>query len=344
MAKAENVASKPVYKTYEDFPAEDLFLYAGVDCLATTGILNKVFPKIVEKKPYVFSEGGVIRKGHAPAIIDFMHKLEMPAHEFIIDMEINGIKYDVELNRSRSKQIEAELPELEDKVFTLFGSRFNPDSGKEMSKILYGDLGLTPPSFTKKGEPSVDGDALSTLAKEHNLEWLSVLARRNNLASVHRTFFRSYVDDFVKRDGRIHPSYNLFGTSSFRISGDSPNLTQIPNEVTERRLGYSIKECYTVDPGYLFLCADFSSCEVKVLAALCKDPKLMKAIADGLDFHSYSASSMYGIPYDEFIHILEYHGDEPQMVALKKKYKNMRQGSKALTLNLLRLLEATLVE
>lgn len=323
----------PNYKTYEDFPPEDLFLYAGVDCLATTGILNKVFPKVVERKPYTYSKGGVLTKGTAPAIIDFMSELEMPAHEFIVDMELNGVKYDVELNRRQARAIEEELPVLEDKVFSLFGRKFNPDSGKEMAKLLYGDLGFEPPSFTKKGEPAVDGDALAYLAKAHNLEWLTVLARRNNLASVHRTFFKNYVEDFVKRDGRIHPSYNLFGTSSFRITGDTPNLTQIPNDVTERRLGYSIKECFTVDPGYLFLCADFSSAEVKVLGALCKDPKLLKAIADGLDFHSYSASSMYGIPYDEFVHVLEYEGDESRLRDLKKKYKGLRQGSKALTLN-----------
>lgn len=327
------MSDNPVYRTYEDFPPEDLYLYAGVDCLATTGILNKIFPKIVERRPYTFSKGGVLTKGHAPAIIDFMAEMEMPAHEFIIDMELNGIKYDVELNRRQSAAIEVELPTLEDQVFTLLGRKFNPDSGKDMAKLLYGDLGFEPPSFTKKGEPSVDGDALNVLAKNHDLEWLRVLARRNNLASVHRTFFKSYVDDFVKRDGRIHPSYNLFGTSSFRITGDNPNLTQIPNDVTERRLGYSVKECYTVDPGYLFLCADFSSAEVKVLGALCKDPSLLKAISDGLDFHSYSASSMHGIPYDEFVHILEYDGDHAATKELKKRYKGLRQGSKALTLN-----------
>lgn len=325
----------PVYNTYEDFPPEDLYQYAGVDCLATTGVLNAVFPKVVEQKSYMYSNGGIIVGGKAPAIIDFMDKVEMPAHEFLIDLELNGLRYDVELNRTQSKKIQEELPALEDNVFSLFGRKFNPDSGKELGDLLYRELGFTPPSFTKKNEPSVDGDALASLAKTHDLEWLRVLARRNNLASVDRTFFRNYVPDFVKPDGRIHPSYNLFGTSSYRITGDKPNLTQLPNAQTESKLGYAIRQCYIADPGHLFLCADQSSAEVKILGALCKDPKLLRAIAEGKDFHSYSASQMHGIPYEEIVFHIDYEGNDPDILAIKKRYKGLRQGSKALTFGIL---------
>jgi DNA polymerase I-like protein with 3'-5' exonuclease and polymerase domains len=327
------VVEPPVYHTYEDFPPEDLYQYAGVDCLATTGLLTAIFPRVVEQRTYQYSNGGVLTKGTAPAIIDFMGKVEMPAHEFIIDMELNGIQYDVDLNRSQSKMIAEELPGLEEKIFSLYGNRFNPDSGKELSKILYSDLGFTPPSYTQKKEPSTDGDALASLASEHDLEWLRVLARRNNLASVDRTFFRTYVEDFVKSDGRIHPSYNLFGTSSYRITGSDPNLTQLPNAQTESRLGYAIRECYTASPGHLFLCADQSSAEVKILGALCKDPKLLRAIAEGKDFHSYSATQMHGLNYEEFVIRLEYKGNDPEMLKIKKHFKALRQGAKALTLN-----------
>lgn len=335
MAATKEKEIKPVYNTYEDFDSEDLYQYAGVDCLVTTGLLNAVFPKIIEKKSYKYINGGEETVAHAPAIIEFMDKVEMPAHEFILDMEINGIKYDVDLNRQQSAKISLELPELDEKIFTLYGNKFNPDSGKELAGILYGTLGFTPPSYTKKKEPSVDGDALSSLATTHDLEWLRVLARRNNLASVDRTFFRSYIEDFVKRDGRIHPSYNLFGTSSFRITGTDPNLTQLPNAQTEAKLGVAVRQCFTVDPGHLFLCADQSSAEVKILGALCKDPGLLKAIQEGKDFHAYSATQMHGLDYDEFVAHLNYEGNDPQTLATKKKYKGLRQGSKALTFGIL---------
>jgi DNA polymerase-1 len=325
----------PVYNTYEDFPPEDLYQYAGVDCLATTGVLNAVFPKVVERKPYMYYTQGVQEVRSAPAILDFMEQVEMPAHEFLIDMEINGIKYDCDLNRKQCAQIEEELPRLEDEIFTLFGSKFNPDSGKELVKILYGDLGFEPPSYTKKNEPSVDGDALSALAETHNLDWLKVLARRNNVNSVYNTFFKTYIPDFVKSDGRVHSSYSLFGTSSFRPSGQFPNMTQIPNTQTENKLGYSIKQCYTVDPGNLFLCLDQSGAEVVMLAFLCRDPKLLRAVAEGKDFHSYSASQMHGVDYDEMVFHVNYEGSDPAILALKKRFKALRQGAKSLTFGIL---------
>ncbi len=320
-----------VYRTYEDYPFEDLCTYAGIDCLVTSQLLAKIFPLVAEQKAYTFSKSGQAVPGTAPAILDFMHSVEMPAHEFIIDMELNGLKYDVQKSRATKKLIEAELPELEERIFSMIGKKVNLDSGKDLGGFLYGELGFEPVSFTKHNEPSTDGDAILGLYKKHKLEWLSILARRNNLASVYRTFFQNYEADFVKPDGRIHPSYNLFGTSSFRVSGNFPNMTQLPNDVTEKRLGYSIKENYIVDSGEFFLCADWSSAEVKVLGALCKDPKLLQAIAEGKDFHSYSASSMYGIPYTDFVIGLEYRGEVPELVELRGKYKAMRQGSKALT-------------
>ena len=126
MATVKAGASKPdtpVYKTFEDYPIEDLLQYAGVDCLVTTGVLNKVFPRVIERKPYIYHRLGVREVRPAPAIIDFMEKVEMPAHEFLIDLEINGVRYDVDLNRRQSAQIEEELPKLDDEIFTLYGTK-----------------------------------------------------------------------------------------------------------------------------------------------------------------------------------------------------------------------------
>ena len=133
----------------------------------------------------------------------------------------------------------------------------------------------------KTGEPSLDGEALLKLSKAYpDLTWLSLIAKRNDIASLYRTFVANYVKDYVKSDGRIHPSFNLNGTGSFRISGEDPNLTQLPNI----KHGYNIRELFTVPKGCIFLAADYSSAEVKVLGMICKDEKLLQAIKDGKDF------------------------------------------------------------
>lgn len=318
----------PKYTTYEDFPYDDLLTYAGIDCLATSQILDKTLPIVEAEIPYTEVRAGKKRRVRLPSIKESMSKYTMPIFEFVCDMEINGIKYDTTLNKRIKAKMEGEIANLEDSIFTRLGTTLDLNSGKVMAEFLYKTKGFKPPALTKTGEPSTDGDSMAALAKTYSedAEWLSAIGKRNDIASVYRTFVRDYIEEHVKRDGRVHPSYNLNGTSSFRISGDSPNLTQLPRP----KHGYNVREFFTVDKGNVFIAFDFSSAEVKVLGALCRDPMLLKAIHEGLDFHSFSASNMYGIPYDEFIAIIE---DETS--PLYKQYKEMRQNAKALTFGIL---------
>jgi DNA polymerase I len=317
---------KPKYRTYEDFPPEELYLYAGLDCIATSTLFEKLHPRLIEEPEYLSVSKGRSKKVKLMSVEESMNRYAMPAHEFILDMEINGIKYDVARNVTIGAQMVEEMNVLEDKIFSAIGKKLDLNSGKAMAEYLYGELGLVAPYTTKTGEPATDGDALKELAKTTNFPWLSNIGKRNDIASVYRTFVENYVADFVKRDGRVHPSYNQHGTSSFRISGDSPNLTQLPRP----KHGYNLRECYTVEKGNAFLALDFRSMEVKVAGALSKDPKLLQAIWEGLDFHSFSASEMYGIPYKEFVGVLE---DESH--PLYRDYKEKRQVSKVLTFSIL---------
>lgn len=324
-----------VYSTYEDFDYEDLLTYAGIDCIATSSVMAELFPKIIEEPVfYVVGPDGSKLTTKAPAIIKSIQDIEMVAHEYILDLEINGLKYHVDKNREFSARMIREVEELESRILPITG-KINFDSGKEVSELLYGKMGFTAPFLTKSGEPSTDGDALLTLAGIDPMsfkyvapdpanQWLADMAKRKDINSSHNTFIRTYVEDFVKRDGRIHPSYNLHGTSSFRITGSDPNLTQLPRP----KHGYNLRECYGVEDGYVFIAADWSSAEVKILGALSRDPALLKAIENGYDFHSFSGSQMIGVPYEEFMAILEEKGHPRQ-----KEFKQTRQSAKALTLN-----------
>src|ERR1700757_3905261 len=324
--------------TYEDFDYDDLNVYAGVDCIATSGILSKLWPTLVQDETMkVPDEKGKPKLVNAPAIIDSVVDVEMPAHEFILDLEINGIGYSVARNEFLNKKMGAEIELLDDRIFSAVGKKLDMNSGMALAKFLYEDRGFEIPARTKKGEPAVDGNAFLMIAgldpmgknrtaKNPELQFLVDMAKRRDLSSVKGTFLTNYVKDFVKRDGRVHPSYNMFGTSGFRISGDTPNLTQLPRS----KHGYNIRTCYTTRPGCVFLSFDFSSAEVKILAAVSKEPSMLRAIEEGLDFHSFSASSMRGIPYKETIAVLSDENHEKY-----KEYKELRQLSKVLTFSLL---------
>jgi len=323
---------KPKYYTYEDYPVEDLLMYAGLDCVVTSGIASKLFPEMVHEPDFTYfnpnpdskAKNPIIEKvGKAPSIMDSYQAHTTPAHEFLIDLELNGIEYDTELNQRMKTKMESHIGELEGQITDLIKTEFNFDSGTETSQFLYGTLGITPRAFTKTKEPSTDGDALKELARElpDYAPWLNLLVVRNDIASAYRTFVRSYVDDFVKRDGRVHPNYNQHGTSSFRISGSDPNLTQLPRP----KHGYNIRQMFKVKEGNVFLAFDFSSAEVKILGALCKDPSIAKAIREGLDFHAFSASSMFNVDYEVFMAVLS-NSSSP----FYKDYKEKRQISKVL--------------
>jgi DNA polymerase I len=324
------VETQRQYLTYEDYEIEDLLVYAGIDCIVTSELARKLSPIVTRRDKYFQVVNGKATEIWLPSIAREYSLYTNTVHEYIIDMELNGFKYDIAGNEAMKIRMEKEIQELEDEIFKAIGKTINLDSGADLAELLYDKekgYGLEVTQKTKTGESSTDGDALKDLFKrypEHT--WLVTIAKRNDISSLYRTFIVTYVKDFVKGDGRIHPTYNLHGTSSGRPSGEEPNLTQLPRT----KHGYNIRSLYIVDKGYIFIAFDYSSAEVKILGALCKDAKLLKAIEDGLDFHSYSACEMNGLNYEEFVAAL----DDPTH-PMRKEWKLLRQYSKALTFGIL---------
>lgn len=316
-------------KSYEEYDYERLCEYAGLDNIVTSDLLVALWPDVKRSLNYKWSKEGVVTNIHTPTILDEALNVKSPALEFMVDMEVNGFLYDQALNREFDRNMLADVMVHEDAVFHALKRKpgsINLDSTKELTKLLYEDMKLTSSITTPRGEPAVSGDAIKEMYEESKIEWLNDLRIRNDIKRIHSSFISTYIGDWVKRDGRIHPSYNLHGTSSHRISSDNPNLLNLPNPVH----GYNIRRCYIVPVGHVFVTFDFSSCEVKILAALCRDEKMLVAIHQGLDFHSYTAATINGITYDEFVEVLK---DKTNPLA--KKYKKLRQNAKAVTFGIL---------
>ena len=329
-----------VYRTYEDFDEEMLFLYAGLDNICTNTVMAKMAPLVFENPVHyqVGSKGEKVAT-HAISVAETYESITRLALDYILDLEINGIRYDVEGNKKTSEAMQAEIDRLELEIRKVVPAEYNLDSAVDMSEFLYVVKGFTPPHMTKSNEPSTDGEAYLVLAglnpmsppkdyvtPDPEKQWLAYMAKRRDLNSVHNSFVKTYVQDYVKRDGKIHPSYNLHGTSGFRISGDNPNLLALPRT----KHNFNLRNLYLVEDGYVMILADLSSAEVKILAALCQDPGMVKAINEGLDFHSYSASSMKGVSYDDYMAVL---ADKSH--PLFKEYKDLRQTAKILTFSIL---------
>lgn len=313
-------------RSYEDFKYEDLLTYAGIDTIVTYELFKKLFPIIKERPEYKTKTNGTETTIRAPSIISEAIDIKSNALQFMVDMVVNGIQYDQQLNAEYDRKMIDHLHQLEEKIYAAAGERWNLDSDQECERVLFDKFKFETGVRTKGGKLSTSGEALEEMYKRYKHDWLRDLLIRNDVASIHRSFISGYIERYVKRDGRVHPNYNLHGTSSHRISGDNPNLLNIPSP----KHGYNLRRLYTVRPGYAFLTFDFSSCEVKVLAALCKDETMLRAILGGLDFHSYTASQMKKMSYDEFVSVLS---DETHPEY--KKYKKWRQEAKAVTFGLL---------
>lgn len=312
-------------RSFEDFVYTDLMTYAGIDTIVTYELFKKMYPDLRVKPKYKEYQNKALVDSTAPSLLEEALEIKAEALHFMVDMMCNGIQYDIALNEQYNIRMQAHLNELEESIFKAVGKRWNLDSDLETEQILFHEFGLECDIKTKGGKASTSGEALQDMAKRYGHSWLKDMVVRNDVASIHRSFIIGYIEKHVKSDGRVHPNYNLHGTSSHRISGDNPNLLNIPTP----KHGYNIRRLYTVRPGFAFLTFDFSSCEVKVLAALCKDKTMMEAILSGLDFHSFTASQMQKIPYEQFVAVLEDHA-HPEF----KKYKKWRQEAKAVTFDI----------
>lgn len=317
---------KPKAFTYEWYDYDALNAYAGLDCVATLELMATLMPKLLEKPRFVWHKHGQRTVGTAPSVFSEQIDIKTKALEFICDMEIVGMEYDIEGNRLMDNRMIEDLAATEDQIFSAIGKRIDLSSSSALKEFLYTEKGYRPPIQTKHGDDSTSGDALLALFKEHKHPWLEAIKKRNDVASMHGNFIKTYVSDWVKSDGRVHPSYNLHGTSSHRISSSDPNLLNLPRGY----YGYNIRRLYTAKKGYIFIAFDFSSCEVKILAALSRDETMIEACVSGKDFHSYTASMIYHVDYDEFVAIIKDH-THPE----HKKYKNYRQGAKSVTFGLL---------
>lgn len=274
---------------YTGTSLEDLGIYCCGDCDVTFRLFNKYFP-IMEKEYKQLYNG-----------------LLVPMSKLMMEVELNGVKVDVEYLKELIKEYEDISKEAEEKVYTLFGRQFLIDSPQQLANILYKELKLPVVKYNKLSEtakkknlpktPSTDEEALSillkTLDKEKKkkeleiLENLLIFRKSNKLL---RTYFKPSLEDRDTND-RIHPNYSLTTARTGRTSSNSPNIQNLPNKEKIRKYVIAKK-------GYKFLIADFRQAEVRVLASFSKDD-LLKESVYAEDFHSKTASDIFDVPVEE---------------------------------------------
>tara|TARA_B100001057_G_scaffold71327_1_gene65524 strand:- start:175 stop:2988 length:2814 start_codon:yes stop_codon:yes gene_type:complete len=227
---------------------------------------------------------------------ELFNKVELPLVEVLTDMEAEGINLNVEFLNQLSMTLTADIAVLEKDIFTEVGETFNLASPKQLGLILFEKLKLVDkPKKTKTGQYSTAEDILSYLAKDHLvvakiLEWRSIQKLEN-------TYVSALPNDLNPQTQRIHTVYNQAVAATGRLSSNNPNLQNIPIRTSR---GQEVRKAFIPrDNDHILMAADYSQIELRIIAALSKDPAMVKAFQNNEDIHAATASRVFDVPLEK---------------------------------------------
>ena len=225
------------------------------------------------------------------------YEVEMPLVFVLYDMEREGICMDAAALKEYSKELEGSIIELEKRIHEAAGEEFNINSPKQLGVILFEKLGLPNGKKTKTGY-STSADVLEKLAGEYPI--VSDILEYRQLSKLKSTYADG-LQNFVEADGKIHTSFNQTITATGRLSSTEPNLQNIPIRI---ELGRLIRKVFHPMEGNVFVDSDYSQIELRILAHMSGDEKLIEAYNSGQDIHSTTASQVFHVPFEEVTPLL----------------------------------------
>ena len=223
---------------------------------------------------------------------ELFEQVEMPLVFTLDDMEKEGILVKGEELKIYGEQLQIRIEELEKKIYAQAGEEFNINSPKQLGVILFETMGMPGGKKTKTGY-STAAEVLEKLAPDY--PFVADILEYRQLTKLKSTYADGLAA-FIDADGRVRSTFNQTITATGRISSTEPNLQNIP---VRMELGRLIRKVFVPKPGFVFLDADYSQIELRVLAHMSGDEKLIQAYREEQDIHKITASQVFGIPFDE---------------------------------------------
>jgi DNA polymerase-1 len=221
-------------------------------------------------------------------------EVEMPLLPVLLRMETNGVALDTAMLREMSWGMSERMAKLENKIYKNVGHAFNINSTQQLGQILYEELKLPKTRKTKSGY-STEASVLEALKGVHPV--IELLLEYRQLAKLKSTYIDALPALIDPDSGRVHTSFNQTGTVTGRLSSSDPNLQNIPIRTEE---GRQVRKAFIAEKeDSLLLAADYSQIDLRALAHLSQDPKLVAAFLQGEDIHAATASQVFGVPPSE---------------------------------------------
>lgn len=226
------------------------------------------------------------------------YDVELPLRDVLLDMEHEGVRFDIEAIKDFSDSLQKEKDALQETIFDLAGESFNISSPKQLGEILFQKLNIQGDTKAKKTQSKQFSTAESVLTKlkdKHPI--VEKILQFREIAKLKNTYVDALPQLVNKQTGRIHTTFNQTVTTTGRLSSSNPNLQNIPIR-TER--GKEIRKAFVAsDSDHVLLSADYSQIELRIIASMSGDEHLCQEFSLGHDIHRSTAAKIYNVPQDE---------------------------------------------
>ena len=229
------------------------------------------------------------------ALWNLYNEVELPLAEVLSEMQQAGVRVDVEMLKRAEEQLSKELAILEQGIYTAAGVTFNVNSPKQVGEVLFDQLKLDAKAKkSKTGQYSTSEEVLLGLKGKH--EVVGMILEYRELKKLISTYIAALPTYINLETGKIHTTYNQTVTATGRLSSSNPNLQNLPIR-SER--GQLIREAVIPDDGCVFLSADYSQIELRLMAHFSQDPHLVEAFRSGKDVHAATAAKIFNVPLEQ---------------------------------------------
>ena len=264
--------------TFDQIPLDTAGTYAAEDADVTLRLHQTLWPKVQT----------------VSSLATLYREIEMPLVPVLSRMERNGVRIDADLLARESRGLAERIHALEETAYGQAGRRFNMGSPKQIGEIFFDELGLPVLARTPKGAPSTSEAVLQQLA-EQGFELPGTIVEHRGLSKLKSTYTDKLPLMVNPATGRVHTSYHQAVAATGRLSSSDPNLQNIPIRSEE---GRRIRQAFVPAPGHRLVAADYSQIELRIMAHLSGDERLLAAFAAGQDIHRATAAEVWGLAPD----------------------------------------------
>jgi DNA polymerase I len=250
--------------------------YAGADADMTLRLVEPLLEKLAQN-----------------GLMDLHNNIELPLISVLMQMEMYGVALDADFLREFGERLDEQLQAFEQAIYDSVGHRFNVNSTKQLGSVLFDELQLPTGRKNKTGY-SVSADVIESLQGKHPI--IDHLLGYRQLSKLKSTYVDGLLTLMDPQSGRVHTSFNQTIASSGRLSSSNPNLQNIP---VRTELGRQIRRAFIADPSYVLLTADYSQIELRILAHITHEPRLVEAFSQDEDIHTITASTLFAVPVEQ---------------------------------------------